>query len=349
MLPFDNKSEFQIVLDMPVGTPLEETARVLAGNRQRGRQGAGSERLPGLRGHRQPDQLQWPGAPVLPAGGPGTWRPAGQPGRPQQRSRQSHEIAISVRDAVEAIGRRAGGNAKVVEVPPGPPVLSPIVAEVYGPDYRGQRAVARRSAPGARGRRRTWWRSTIRSPPTAARRSCMSLQNKAALLDVAQSDIVDVVRMGLAGEDVTPVHNTDSKFEIPVRSDLARRAAEFARRVAEAARPLARRAPGPGFGTGRGARAAARESDLPQGPAAGGVRRRRHGRQARFAAVRHVRCAQRDRRPSLEGVEGGAGTLASTSSASRPPRTPATASSGTASGRSPTRPSATWASPTASA
>ncbi|MEF8751531.1 MAG: efflux RND transporter permease subunit, partial [Candidatus Accumulibacter necessarius] len=137
----------------------------------------------------------------------------------RQRSRQSHEIATSVRDAVEAIGRRSGGNAKVVEVPPGPPVLSPIVAEVYGPDYRGQIAVAREV-------RRVFEADpdlvAIDDSVTAdgSKTILHVLQNKAALLDVAQSDIVDVVRMGLAGEDVTPVHNTDSKFEIPVRLTL---------------------------------------------------------------------------------------------------------------------------------
>jgi len=137
----------------------------------------------------------------------------------KDRSRKSHEIAIAVRDAIEAIGKRAGGNAKVVEVPPGPPVLSPIVAEVYGPDYRGQRAVAKEV------------RKVLEATPdlvaiddsvnAGGQRSVLHvLQNKAALLGVAQSDIVDVLRMGLAGEDVTPVHNTGSKYEIPVRLTL---------------------------------------------------------------------------------------------------------------------------------
>ena len=61
----------------------------------------------------------------------------------KHRHRQSHEIAVSVRERVAAIARKHGGNAKVVEVPPGPPVLSPIVAEIYGPDYAGQIAVAK--------------------------------------------------------------------------------------------------------------------------------------------------------------------------------------------------------------
>ena len=219
MLPFDNKSEFQVVLDMPVGTPLEETARVL--------REIGSEvlQVPEVR-----DYEAYAGT-ASPINFNGLVRQYYLRATPElgdlqvnlvdhrQRSRQSHEIAVSVRAAVEAIGRRAGGNAKVVEVPPGPPVLSPIVAEVYGPDYRGQIAVAREV------------RRVLEATPdlVAIDDSITSegsktilhvVQNKAALLDVAQSDIVDAVRLGLAGDDVTPVHNTSAKFEIPIRVTL---------------------------------------------------------------------------------------------------------------------------------
>jgi len=107
----------------------------------------------------------------------------------------------------------------VVEVPPGPPVLSPIVAEVYGPDYAGQQAVAKtvRAAFAA-----TKDINTIDDSVDAdADKTVLHvLQSKAALMGVAQSDIVDVVRMGLAGADVTPVRNAGSKFEIPVRITL---------------------------------------------------------------------------------------------------------------------------------
>ncbi|EXI78990.1 MAG: Efflux pump membrane transporter BepE [Candidatus Accumulibacter appositus] len=219
MLPFDNKSEFQVVLDMPVGTPLEETARVLH------ELGAEIGKVPEV------SNYQAYAGTASPINFNGLVRQYYLRAAPelgdlqvnlvdhQQRSRKSHEIAISVRDAIEAIGKRAGGNAKVVEVPPGPPVLSPIVAEVYGPDYRGQRAVAKEV------------RKLLEATPdlvaiddsvnAGGQRSVLHvLQNKAALLGVAQSDIVDVLRMGLAGEDVTPVHNTGSKYEIPVRLSL---------------------------------------------------------------------------------------------------------------------------------
>ncbi|HQO30277.1 MAG TPA: efflux RND transporter permease subunit, partial [Accumulibacter sp.] len=125
----------------------------------------------------------------------------------------------ALRAEIEAIGQRAGGNAKVVEVPPGPPVLAPIVAEIYGPDYRGQMAVAKEV--------RQVLSTTadlvgIDDSVTAdgSKIHLHVLQSKAALLGVAQSDIVDTLRMALRGEDVTPLHNTDAKFEIPVRIAL---------------------------------------------------------------------------------------------------------------------------------
>src|SRR5690606_9176870 len=60
-----------------------------------------------------------------------------------ERADQSHAIATRVRPALQEIGRRFGANVKVVEVPPGPPVLSPIVAEIYGPDAEGRHQVAK--------------------------------------------------------------------------------------------------------------------------------------------------------------------------------------------------------------
>jgi multidrug efflux pump subunit AcrB len=219
MLPFDNKSEFQIVLDMPVGTPVEETARVLR------------EIGDTVKGIPEVTDYQAYAGTASPINFNGLVRQYYLRSSPESgdiqvnlvdkhnRSRQSHEIAVSVRDAVEAIGRKAGGNAKVVEVPPGPPVMSPIVAEVYGPDYNGQMAVAK-------GVRAVFEKTQDLvaiddSIQADARKSVLHvLQSKAALLGVAQSDIVDAVSMGLAGQDVTPVHNAESKFEIPVRITL---------------------------------------------------------------------------------------------------------------------------------
>ncbi len=219
MLPFDNKSEFQIVLDMPVGTPVEETARVLH------EIGAEVAKVPEITNY------QAYAGTASPINFNGLVRQYYLRSTPEKgdiqvnladkkhRSRQSHEIAVSVRDAVEAIGKKNGGVAKVVEVPPGPPVMSPIVAEVYGPDYAGQMAVGK-----------TVRAAFEQTPDIVAvddyidadsRKVVLHvLQSKAAQLGVAQSDIVEVVTMGLSGMDVTPARNTESKFEIPVRVAL---------------------------------------------------------------------------------------------------------------------------------
>jgi len=107
----------------------------------------------------------------------------------------------------------------VVEVPPGPPVLSPIVAEVYGPDEAGRIRTAKRV------------RAAFAATPDivgiddsvedSARRIVLKVdQGKAALLGVSQRDVVETMRMGLSGSDVTPLHDQQSKYEVPVTVEL---------------------------------------------------------------------------------------------------------------------------------
>ena len=219
MLPFDNKSEFQIIVDMPVGTPLEETARVL---REIGSELAQVEDVVNYQAY---------AGTASPINFNGLVRQYYLRAAPEKgdiqvnladkhhRSRKSHDIAISLRDRIEAIGKKNGGVAMVVEVPPGPPVLSAIVAEIYGPDMKGQMAVGKQ----VRGVfEKTADIVAVDDYIEADSRKAVLhvLQSKAALLGVAQSDIVEVVSMGLAGQDVTPARNTESKFEIPVRVTL---------------------------------------------------------------------------------------------------------------------------------
>ncbi|MEO9482462.1 MAG: efflux RND transporter permease subunit [Ekhidna sp.] len=142
MLPFDNKNEFQIVIDMPEGTTLERTAVVTKEIAQYlstvpevvnyqnyiGTSAPitfnGLVRHYDLRGGSNMADIQ---VNLLHKG---------------DRSLDSHEIATLVRPEVKKIADRYKANVKVVEVPPGPPVLSTLVAEIYGPDYREQIKVA---------------------------------------------------------------------------------------------------------------------------------------------------------------------------------------------------------------
>jgi multidrug efflux pump subunit AcrB len=219
MLPFDNKSEFQVVVNMPVGTPLERTASAMR------EIGAFLQTVPEVTHYQA---YAGTASPINFNGLVRQYylRETAELGDIQvnlvdkhHRDRKSHEIANAVRPAIEAIGRNYRADILVVEVPPGPPVLSPIVAEIYGPDYAGQMSVA------AQVRERfavtadiVGIDDTIDQP--APRLVLHVLQNKAALAGVAQKDVVETMRMGLSGEYVTPVHSGEAKYEIPVRVTL---------------------------------------------------------------------------------------------------------------------------------
>jgi multidrug efflux pump subunit AcrB len=206
MLPFDNKSEFQVVVDMPAGTPVEQTAAVL--------------RALGAYLVRQPEVTDYQAyagtaAPINFNGLVRQYylRSGGEVGDLQvnlvdksRRSEQSHAIATRMRPHLQEIGRRFGANVKVVEVPPGPPVLSPLVAEVYGPDPQGRREVAHAV------------RSVFEhqagvvdvddsSIATAPRKLLLVDRRKAAMLGVPQQAVVATLRAGLAGESTAFLHD----------------------------------------------------------------------------------------------------------------------------------------------
>jgi multidrug efflux pump subunit AcrB len=206
MLPFDNKSEFQVVVDMPAGTPLERTAGVLR------EMSAALAAVPEVR-----DYQAYVGA-ASPINFNGLvrqyyLRESGSQGDIQVnladkhvRHRKSHEIAQSVRPVLERIAAAHGAEVKVVE-------------EIYGPDDGGQRAVAKRV------------REAFAATPdivaiddsiddAAPKLVVRVLQNKAALAGVAARDVVEAMRIGLAGENVTPIHSGSAKYEIPVRLTL---------------------------------------------------------------------------------------------------------------------------------
>jgi len=206
MLPFDNKSEFQVVVDMPEGTPVERTAAVL--------QALGAHLLA------QPEVTSYQAyaGTASPMNFNGLvrqydLREGGEVGDLQvslvdrrARDEQSHAIATRLRPALQEIGRRMGANVKVVEVPPGPPVLSPIVAEVYGPDAAGRdrvTAAVREAFEGTPG--------VVDVDDTrvaVAPRTVFAVdRRKAAMLGISQQDIVATLRAGLAGEATAYLHD----------------------------------------------------------------------------------------------------------------------------------------------
>ena len=146
MLPFDNKSEFQVVVEMPAGSALEDTAATLHDL------GAFLAQQPEV------THLQAYAGTASPITFNGLvrqyyFRSEAEQGDIQvnlvdkhHRSDKSHVIAQRLRPALEKIGQSRNARIKVVEVPPGPPVMSPLVAEVYGPDESGRQQLAGRIA-----------------------------------------------------------------------------------------------------------------------------------------------------------------------------------------------------------
>jgi multidrug efflux pump subunit AcrB len=210
MLPFDNKSEFQVIVDMPAGTPVEQTAAVLH------ELGAYLQTVPEVT-----DYQAYAGtaAPInfnglvrqyyLRAGGDVGDLQVNLVGK-HERSEKSHAIATRVRPELQKIARRFGANLKVVEVPPGPPVLSPIVAEIYGPEAQGRLQVAK--AVRAIFEKTQGVVDVDDSSIVAAPRTLLVVdRRKAAMLGVPQQVVVSTLRAGLAGESTAYLHD-ESKY-----------------------------------------------------------------------------------------------------------------------------------------
>jgi multidrug efflux pump subunit AcrB len=206
MLPFDNKSEFQVVVDMPAGTPVEQTAAVL---HELGRYLATVPEVT--------DYQAYAGtaAPINFNGLVRQYylRTGGEVGDIQvnlvdkhRRGEQSHAIAARVRPELQQIGARFHANVKIVEVPPGPPVQAPIVAEIYGPEAEGRREVAK--AVRAHFETAAGIVDIDDSSIAAAPKTLLLVdRRKAAMLGVPQEVIVTTLRTGLAGEATSYLHD----------------------------------------------------------------------------------------------------------------------------------------------
>jgi multidrug efflux pump subunit AcrB len=219
MLPFDNKSEFQVVVDMPEGTPVEQTQRVL------------DDLALELTTVPEVMNYQTYAGTSAPINFNGLVRQYYLRAEPHQgdiqvnlvgrtdRSRQSHEIALAVRAPLQAIGAPFGANVKVVEVPPGPPVIAPLVAEIYGATAEQREATAREV------------RRTFENTPdivdvddtleAAQERLLVSVDRpRAARLGVSQSSIVSAIATAIRGEDVSYLHDDTSRRPVPIRLEL---------------------------------------------------------------------------------------------------------------------------------
>ena len=216
MLPFDNKSEFQVVVDLPEGTPLERTNALLL------ELAAEVSQLPevldvqGYAGTSGPVNFNGLVRQYYLRSGANVGDLQVNLVGKHDRDRKSHDIARAVRPALAAIGQRYGASVKVVEVPPGPPVMSPLVAEIYGPDAGRARDIARDlQARFTATEGIVDVDSTVEAP--AERELVVVDRVRAARLGISQQAIADALALGVGGRDVTFLRDGASKYPVPVR------------------------------------------------------------------------------------------------------------------------------------
>ena len=221
MLPFDNKSEFQVIVDMPEGSTLEETARVTR---------ALGERV--LEDEEVTDLQMYVGA-ASPYNFNGLVRHYYLRQAPHEadlqvnlspkhdRNLQSHEIAKRIRTSIAPLADQFGARIKVAEVPPGPPVLQTLVAEIYGPDPAGRRRIAAevlRIFDETDGVVDADW--YVEAEQTKVR--YLVDAEKAALHGVTEAEIAQTLALATGGQRVGLLHEPQAKEDAAIELRLNR-------------------------------------------------------------------------------------------------------------------------------
>jgi multidrug efflux pump subunit AcrB len=221
MLPFDNKSEFQVIIDMPEGSTLEETAAVT-------REIGGT-----LRQVPEVTDYQMYIGTAAPYNFNGLVRHYFLRRGPHvadiqvnlvskgERDAQSHEVAKRVRPLIAPVAERYGARLKVAEVPPGPPVLQTLVAEVYGPDYGRQIQIAeeiRGVLEKTEGVVDVDWYVE----DDQAKYRFVPDKEKAALNGVSTEQIASTLRLAVTGADAGLLHQPREKEDVTIRLHLSR-------------------------------------------------------------------------------------------------------------------------------
>jgi len=220
MLPFDNKSEFQLIVDMPEGTTLERTSEV-----------AHALALAVARDEAVRDVQTYAGvgAPFNFNGlvrhyflrrGPTVADVQVNLEAKHERSEQSHEIALRVRPVVDSIARAYGASVKLAEIPPGPPVLATLTAEVYGPTYEEQIEAARRVREvfeSTAGVVDVDW--TVTAPHTEVHAAIR--QAEAARAGTSVAEVAQTVAAAMGGATAGLLHDPHAAEPVPIRVALA--------------------------------------------------------------------------------------------------------------------------------
>ena len=232
MLPFDNKSEFQVIVDMPEGTPLEETARVTRLLAEAVQEEPEVVDLQTYAGLASPYNFNGLVRHYYLRRGSNVADIQVNLLSKSERKRQSHEIAKTARLRLIPIARRWGASIKVAEVPPGPPVLSTLVAEIYGPHPDGRLRLAREikaSMEKVDGIVDVDWYVEDDQP----KQKLLVDREKAALHGISSEDIARLLRLASAGETAGLLHADAAKEDVPIRVRLDRASRSSLERLRE--------------------------------------------------------------------------------------------------------------------
>jgi multidrug efflux pump subunit AcrB len=215
MLPFDNKSELQVLIDMPEGSTLEETARVAR------EVGLAVGEVPEVThyqiyvGTASPYNFNGLVRHYFLRSGPNVADLQVNLTPKEERSRQSHDIARDLRPRVRAVAARYGATVQVAEIPPGPPVLQTLVTEVFGPEGQGRLDLAARvkeiysSTPGVVD---VDWYVEAPQPQDLLEVDA----EKAALAGLAPAQVVAALDTAIKGRRVGLLHDPDWREDIPI-------------------------------------------------------------------------------------------------------------------------------------
>jgi len=224
MLPYDNKDEFLIVVDMPEGTTLEQTEAV---TRRLGNYLAGVNEVRDYQlyvGLASPMDFNGMVRHYFLRRGPNVAEVRVNLAPKDERAQQSHAVLLRIRDDLTAIGDAAGANLKLVEVPPGPPVMSTITAEVYGPpdaDYDALIAEARKVE--ARMLREPQVVDVDVSAEEDQTRLVFEVdQPKAALSSVSKENVAKTLEVAIRGMRPTQLHVPGEVHPLEVELRLPR-------------------------------------------------------------------------------------------------------------------------------
>jgi len=215
VLPFDNKNEFQVIIDTDEGTPLEKTAMLAREISEYLETIPQVVNLQTYAGTASPYNFQGLVRHYFLRSGSNVADIQVNLINKHKRWLQSHDIAKEVRPKIDEIAKKYGASVKVAEIPPGPPVMETLVAEIYGPDYPRQIALAskiKRIFETTKGVVDVDWSVEADQPKL----KLVVDKEKAALNGIATAQIAQLIRVAVGGMKVGLLHDSKEKEDVDI-------------------------------------------------------------------------------------------------------------------------------------